>query len=149
MLQNNLIRTPQEYLMVRNTGQLEPLFKADQAQLNLITQENEALLKGEQVPVLATDEHGWHIPEHLALVASPAVRVNSAMVGAILAHVQQHQALAGPMMQQQQQAQPGAQGGGGGQQQQQPGGEQQAKGPQGEPVPVPAEATVTPNMVPQ
>ncbi len=151
LLTNNIISTPQEYLMVRNTGQLEPLFKSDQAQLNLIQQENEALLKGDQAPVLFTDNHAWHIPEHLALVASPAIRTNGAAVQAILAHVQQHQEL---FAQQQpppeEQPQDGKQGKKPPQKQQQkPGGEQQANGPQGEPVPVPPEATVTPNMVPQ
>lgn len=153
MIQNGLISTPQEYLMVRNTGQLDPLFRADQAELNLISEENSDLLKGEQVPTLITDRHQWHIPEHLALCASPAVRRNSQMLAGILAHVQEHQTLLAqsqpPPVEQEQ----------GGDAQPKPGakkastpqsganaGEQEAMGPNGQPVPVPGTATVTPNM---
>lgn len=155
MIQNGLITTPQEYLMVRNTGQLDPLFRADQAELNLIAEENSALLKGEDAPVLITDRHEWHVPEHLALLASPAVRRNGPMTQMILAHVQEHKNLSvssqtpPPSMEQgQDQPTPGSQkapaspvpqGSGSG-------GEQQAMGTSGQPVPIPDTATLTPGM---
>lgn len=147
------VSTPQEYLTVRNTGQLEPLFKADQAQLNLISQENESMLKMEPTPVLATDRHDWHIPEHLALLASPSVRVNGAIVQFVLAHVQQHQQLAAAM------TPPPQEEPSGGSQTQAPqkgaksgteaparADEQQAQGMNGQQVPVPNTASVTPGM---
>ncbi len=147
------VTTPQEYLTVRNTGQLEPLFKADQAQLNLISQENEAMLKQEKTPVLATDRHDWHIPEHLALLASPAVRVNGAIVQAVLAHVAQHQQFAQAMAPQQpMQPQDGGQQPPGNQQPGQQadfnkaGGEKTAVGANGEQVPLPETSTPTPGM---
>lgn len=149
MIQNGLISTPQEYLMVRNTGQLDPIFRADQAQLNLIAEENSALLKGEQAPVLVTDRHEWHIPEHLSLLASPAVRRDGQMLQSILEHVQQHKNLAAASQPQPQQGQDQPVPGG----QKAPasptpsgGGEQTAIGTSGTPVPVPDTATVTPAM---
>lgn len=155
MLQNNLISTPQEYLMVRNTGQLEPLFRADQAELNLIAQENEAMLKGEEAPVLITDRHEWHVPEHLALLASPSIRRNGAMVQNILAHVQEHRDLAaasapppvdaeGNPVQQEQNKPP--QGGAQSQTQAPRQGEQSVTTPSGQELPLPDTATITPGM---
>lgn len=90
LVQNHLISTPQEYSTVAQTGRLDPLIMTDQTQLNLIQQENEQLLKGVVPLVMAGDNHKWHIAEHLGLVASPQVRLNSPMLQKVLQHVQYH-----------------------------------------------------------
>jgi hypothetical protein len=90
LVKNHLISTPQEYSTVAQTGRLDPLIMTDQTQLNLIQQENEQLLKGVVPPVMAGDNHKWHIDEHMGLVASPQVRLNSPMLQKVLQHVQYH-----------------------------------------------------------
>jgi len=43
MLQNQLIKTPAEFFEVLTTGRLEPVYRADKAELDLIARENELL----------------------------------------------------------------------------------------------------------
>lgn len=90
LVKNKLISTPQEYSTVAQTGRLDPLIMTDQAQLNLIQQENEQMLTGKAPPVLAGDKHPWHIDEHMGLIASPKIRLNSTLLQVVLTHVQQH-----------------------------------------------------------
>jgi hypothetical protein len=45
MAQNNLTRTPQEFLTVLTTGQLKPMYRAEITELNTIHQENSEMLK--------------------------------------------------------------------------------------------------------
>jgi len=145
MLDKGLVKTPWQYHTVAETGQIEPLIRADMSTNNLIAEENEALLKGEMAPVLFTDDHVRHIPEHLALLDSPQIRRNGTWTKAILAHVAEHQGFAQPAQQPapgQQPAQEGAPSNANGQAPQ----EQHVQGPGGQDVPLPAEATVTPGM---
>lgn len=146
LVQNGIVSTPQEYITVRNTGQLEPLYQADWTRQSLIRQENEELMKGSNPPVMITDNHELHEQEHLTLLDSPTVRVNSPIVEIVLAHVQQHRDLAAqmappPMMQEQ----APEQGQGGGQPQEQPA-EQSVTTPQGIELPLPETAAVTDNL---
>lgn len=90
LVQNHLISTPEMYSMVAQTGRLDPLIETDMTQLNLIQQENEQLLKGTVVPVLAGDNHEWHIKHHMGLIASPQVRLGSPLLQTVLQHVQYH-----------------------------------------------------------
>jgi hypothetical protein len=46
MLNSGLINTPEQYLSVITTGNLEPLYEHDMAQINLMRQENEDLAEG-------------------------------------------------------------------------------------------------------
>lgn len=90
LLGQGLLKTPQEYIQVLMTGNLEPLVEGDQSQLLLIRSENEELSKGKAVPALITDSHKLHIIEHGVVLSSPASRANPMIVNAALAHIQQH-----------------------------------------------------------
>ncbi len=90
LLQMNMIKTPQEYLMVLETGNLQPMYEGDTAQLNLIKSENEMLQRGEIPPIVNIDWHMVHINEHAAVLADPKVRMNPAIRQAIEVHMNAH-----------------------------------------------------------
>lgn len=87
-----------EYLTVATTGQLEPLYKREMAELNYIRCENEKLQSGEYVEVLISDNHEIHINEHLTMTFDPDFRTGSQMPGSpqeqtmriVLEHIQKH-----------------------------------------------------------
>lgn len=82
--------TPEEYLMVVETGKLENMTEGPVAELLNIRSENELLSDGKPVQTLIFDNHPLHIKEHHALVSSPEARENAVMVQAALAHIQEH-----------------------------------------------------------
>jgi hypothetical protein len=101
LLQHGLIKTPQEYLTVLNTGQIEPLYKATENELALIHQENDDLLEGKPARALVGDAHLLHMQEHRSVYSDPELRRRSVMgdqkakqiIQQALAHVQEHAAL--------------------------------------------------------
>lgn len=90
LLQMGLIKTPEQYITVLNTGNLQPMFEGDMAQLILIKKENEMLQKGEIPPIVETDWHMTHINEHSAVLADPKIRMNDKIRDAILVHMKAH-----------------------------------------------------------
>lgn len=92
--QPGMITTPEQYLGVLTTGNLEPLYQADNAQRMNMISENEVLMEGGQAIALLTDNHSMHILEHAAVLSSPESRQNPAVVQAVLAHITEHMNLA-------------------------------------------------------
>ena len=91
LLENKLIKTAEQYLMVLETGKLEPLIEGVMAELTLIRDENENLASGDRkVMAIATDDHNQHIREHKIVLASTDARMDPAMVERVLAHLQEH-----------------------------------------------------------
>jgi hypothetical protein len=90
LLQNKIITNAQEYLMVLETGALEPLTQGPTAELLNLATENEMLLDGSDVPVLFTDNHVLHIQEHSAIASDPLIRTNPEQFGIIAKHIQEH-----------------------------------------------------------
>jgi hypothetical protein len=90
LLNNGLIKSPEQYLSVINTGTLEPMTEGENAELVLIRSENELLADGQPQPVSILDSHSLHIREHKAVMASPDVRSNPAIVQAVQAHIMEH-----------------------------------------------------------
>ena len=90
LLQNKIITNAAEYLMVLETGQLEPMLQGPTSELLNLASENEMLLDGQDVPVLFTDNHVLHIQEHSALASDPTIRTNPQQFGIIAQHLQQH-----------------------------------------------------------
>jgi hypothetical protein len=100
MLSSGLIRTPEEYLNVVNTGQIDTLMEADNAQLSLVRDENESLMDGGPAFVLPIDNHQLHIREHATVISNVESRSqsNNPIVAGVLAHIGQHiQAMEDPM----------------------------------------------------
>jgi len=117
MAQNNLTQTPQEFLTVLTTGQLKPMYRGEQTELNTIHQENHEMLKASQQfepilqklkaagaspelimqealkhapPVMEWDEDDIHKPEHKIVATAPAQRRNSAAALILGAHMYLH-----------------------------------------------------------
>ncbi len=93
MIDNGMIRIPEEIMNVLNTGRMEPLLQADTAQLMLIAAEKETLLAGGIAPVLKTDYHSLHMREEIALLNTPEVRVQQKLSANVLSHVLVHAAM--------------------------------------------------------
>jgi hypothetical protein len=90
LLQQGLIKSPQEYLTLIRTGNFESLMEGQFSELMLIKSENDNLSKGDEVQAIATDNHSLHIQEHKSVLASPEIRKNPEVVKAALNHIQEH-----------------------------------------------------------
>lgn len=90
LLQNQMIKRPEQYLAVIETGKLEPVVEAEQAELLNIRSENELLQEGQIPTAIAIDNHPIHIREHKTVIDDPEARNNPSVVEATLAHIQEH-----------------------------------------------------------
>lgn len=90
MLQMGLIRTPEQYITVMNTGKLEAMTDGVDKQLLLTKAENEKMLEGETVVAVATEKHSIHIKEHSDVLADPDLKNDPELVKRIQAHIQEH-----------------------------------------------------------
>ena len=90
LLQMNLIKTPQQYFMVMETGRIENLYEGEMDQLILIKTENEKLMDGEAVKARLLDSHKMHIMEHRCIISSPDIHENDVLTNNILNHIQDH-----------------------------------------------------------
>ncbi len=90
LLQMGLIKSPQQYFSVMNTGNLDVMTEDEQSQLFLVKGENEYLAEGKPVQALIIDDHDLHIKEHGSVLSDPEMRLNPEVLSATLAHIQQH-----------------------------------------------------------
>ena len=90
LLNTGLVTTPEQYLQVVTTGNLEPLIEHDQSQLMLIRQENELLSQGQMVQALMTDHDALHVLEHSVVINDPEARQRPEILQSALTHIQQH-----------------------------------------------------------
>jgi hypothetical protein len=98
LISKGLVKTPQEYIGLIQTGQLDPLTEGPQSELDLIRKENETFMDGGQVKALAGDPHLLHIQEHRSVIADSALRSMAdagdpeavRVVQSVLAHIQEH-----------------------------------------------------------
>lgn len=104
LLQNGLIKTPEEYLQVVETGNIEIMTEHTTSELQLIRNENDDLIEGRGARALVTDDHRLHILEHKTILASPKMRADEQLAGLVLSHMQEHiQLMQDPMVSQLQQ----------------------------------------------
>jgi len=90
MLQMNLIKSPEQYFQVINSGKIETLFEGEMNELLLIKSENEQMLEGREVLVSPLDRHRLHINEHKAVLSDPDLRRNAELVKNVLDHIEDH-----------------------------------------------------------
>jgi hypothetical protein len=90
MLQMNLIKTPEAYISVINTGKLETMTDGIDRQFMLARAENEKLIAGEPVQALDIEPHSMHIKEHRDILADPDLKQDPDLVQRVLAHIQEH-----------------------------------------------------------
>lgn len=90
LAQMKLIKNPQQYFMVMETGKLDTLIEGDISDLLLIKRENEWLLEGREVFANPLDQHRMHIMEHRAVINDPELRMNPELLSNVQTHLQQH-----------------------------------------------------------
>lgn len=91
LLKAGMIKTPEEYLTLIKTGNMEPMTRGPIMENFLIQQENEWLLEGKPVTALRIDNHAQHIEEHKTILASPEAREDANLVKNTLNHIRQHE----------------------------------------------------------
>lgn len=84
------VKGPHDYTRVLTTGRLEPVTRQYRNQHRLIAEENRRLREGGHVPVLVTDNHLTHIPDHLAVLDDLDVRLDDSKSAATLNHLMEH-----------------------------------------------------------
>ena len=90
LLQMKLLRSPEQYFQVLNTGRLDATYEGDMMELLLIKDENEKLLNGEVPLVSPVDQHSLHIREHKAVLANPELRQDPILAKAVMDHIEMH-----------------------------------------------------------
>lgn len=85
-----MIKTPQHYFEVIETGTLEPMLEHQTSQMIYIRSENEELAEGVAVKAILTDDHLMHIHEHSTVLDSIEARQNPKIVQQTLAHLNEH-----------------------------------------------------------
>lgn len=90
MLQMNLIKTPEQYISVINSGKLETMTDSIDRQLMLVKAENEKMVAGEEVHVIDIEPHSLHIKEHRDILSDPSLKEDPDLVTRVLNHVQEH-----------------------------------------------------------
>jgi hypothetical protein len=93
LIQYGIIKNPQQFFTVLNTGNLNTMNEYQQNELLLIRAENEKLAEGIPVVALAIDEHMAHIKEHKGVLADPDLRNDPELVARTLEHINEHIAL--------------------------------------------------------
>jgi hypothetical protein len=91
LIQMGIITTPEDYMSVINTGNLQTMTEGNSKELLLVRAERERLIDG-KTPVMAilTDDHSLHIREHKAALADPDLRMDAELVKRTLDHIQEH-----------------------------------------------------------
>lgn len=93
LLQSQLIKRPEQYISVLETGRLDPLIESERSELLNIKSENEMLQEGQLPITMITDSHALHIREHLAVLHDPEARMNPTVVQAVQGHIAEHREL--------------------------------------------------------
>lgn len=112
LLQQGMIKDPQQYIMVLQTGQLDNATEDTTSEMLLIRAENESMRDSAQPPdpnkpqqpqqassaiAVLTDNHNLHIHEHRCVLNTPEARLNPQLVQTVLQHIQEHIDLARSM----------------------------------------------------
>lgn len=90
MLQMGLIKNPQEYFQVINTGSIETMYESDMNELLLIKRENEFMMEGKEVMADMLDTHQLHIMEHRTILSDPELRMDPDLRRTVQTHIQEH-----------------------------------------------------------
>jgi hypothetical protein len=90
MLQMGVIKTPEQYFSVINTGQLDVMTEDTQSQLLLVKGENERFVDDKPVIAVMFDDHMLHIKEHASVLADPELRFDPNIVARVTEHIQEH-----------------------------------------------------------
>lgn len=91
LVASGLIRSPEQYMQVLNSGRLEPLTKSLTDELLLIRGENEELSQGKVPPVIYVDDHMLHVREHKSILSNMEARSNAQLIQSVMEHIKEHE----------------------------------------------------------
>ena len=89
LLERGAINSPQEYLNILATGNVDPFFSGPVNQLSAIKSENERMMKGEPAHVVVYENHELHIREHMADIDAQ-MRENMPQLKMLSDHIMEH-----------------------------------------------------------
>lgn len=90
MAQMKLIKNPEQYFQVIETGSIDTMMEGDMSDLLNIKRENELLMEGAPVMANILDRHRMHIMEHRTVINDPDLRSNPELYTAVMNHIQEH-----------------------------------------------------------
>lgn len=90
LIQYGIIKTPEDYLQVLDSGRLDIMTDEVQRELVLIQGENERMSEGRKVRAAAIDQHRQHILHHKTLLSDPDLREDEELTAVVLAHIEEH-----------------------------------------------------------
>ena len=93
-LKSGMVKSMQEYFSILEGAPIEQLYQTELSENDLMLAENDALMEGEPVIALSTDDHPAHIRQHAGLLNNPSIRFNNVRVKDILNHLVEHETLA-------------------------------------------------------
>lgn len=90
LIQMKVVKNPNQYFQVLNTGRLDTMFEDEMDQYLLIQAENEQLLDGQATAASLLDNHRLHIMEHRKVFNDPELRKNPELLKNAHDHIQMH-----------------------------------------------------------
>lgn len=90
LIERGQITSPRQYLSVAATGNLDVLTQDDENIDMLIIEENEAMIDGESVSAVFTENHKDHIQSHKALITKRAKESDPDLINRVGTHIQEH-----------------------------------------------------------
>lgn len=91
LLQYELLKTPEEFMAIVETGQLASLTEGAMSELLHIREENEAMRQGQPCKAIFCDNHPLHIKEHMVVLNSVDIRnSNDPAVQVAVQHIMDH-----------------------------------------------------------
>lgn len=90
MMQMQVIKNPQDYFTVMETGRLDSMYDGEMQENLNIKRENEMFLEGENPLVSPLDSHRNHIMEHRSVLSDPDLRSNPDLVELVMQHIADH-----------------------------------------------------------
>jgi hypothetical protein len=75
LLERGMLETPQQYLGIIQSGNLEVGMEDTQAKLDFVKAENEELMDGKPVRAMVGDPHRLHIKSHMSVTQNPELRM--------------------------------------------------------------------------
>lgn len=90
LIQYGVITSPEQYLMVLQSGRLDVMTDDKETELLLIKAENENMAEGKPVRALDIDQHTLHIKQHRSVLSDPNLRNDPELTNAVLTHINDH-----------------------------------------------------------
>jgi hypothetical protein len=90
LMAQGLITNMKSYFQVLSGAPVEAIYEDELSEADLVTRENEAMMRGEPVRMINTDDHAYHIRMHAKSLNDPKIRMNDAITAPFLNHIMEH-----------------------------------------------------------